>query len=113
MNGDGRGVLKQHIPELYEPLLDSKQLKSRVDKNPVNAYRRGFHGILPQIRKKIHQENNIYWLRQKLDEDQQRCADWLLNKPSYKCKETKTKLSIKITGDSAAFLQDLKVGLMF
>ena len=52
MNGDARGVLKQHVPELYEPLrltkkrtrqvLDGKQLKSRVRTNSLDVYRTPF-----------------------------------------------------------------------
>ena len=66
MNEDARGILKQHVPELYEPLrltkkrtrqvLDGKQLKSRVRTNSLDVYRRGFHGVLPSIWKKIPQE---------------------------------------------------------
>ena len=51
--------LKQHVPELHEPLrltkertkqvLDGKQLKSRVRTNSLDVYRRGFHGVLPSI----------------------------------------------------------------
>ena len=105
MNGDARGVLKQHVPELYEPLqltrkrtrqvLDGKQLKSRVKRNSLDAYRRGFHGILPTVWKKIPQEivsvgYNTGWLKVK-----KRCADWLLGTSSSKCKEKKTKISME------------------
>ena len=96
---------KQHVPELYEPLqltrkgtrqvLDGKQLKSRVKTNSLDAYRRGFHGILPTVWKKIPQEiisvgYNTGWLKIK-----KRCADWLLGTPSSKCKEKKSKISME------------------
>ena len=123
MNGDARGVLKQHVPELHEPLrltkkrtrqvLDGKQLTSRVRTNSLVVYRRGFHGVVPSIWKKVTQEiisvgYNKGWLKIK-----KRCADWLLGKPSFKPKEKKTKVSMEITEDSGVFIQDLKIGLMF
>ena len=94
-------------------MLDGKQLKSRVRTNSLDVYRRGFHGVLPSIWKKIPQEiisvgYNKGWLKIK-----KRCTDWLLGKPSSKCKEKKTQMSVEITEDSESFIQDLKVGLMF
>ena len=59
MDGQARGVLKNHIPQLYEPLLLSKkrtrqviagkQVKSRINTKSLDVYRRGFHGALPSI----------------------------------------------------------------
>ena len=63
LDGDARGVLKHHIPTLYEPMalskkrtrqvLQGKQIKSVVNAKSLYISRRGFYGILPKVWSKL------------------------------------------------------------
>ena len=93
MDGKARGVLKNHIPQLYEPLqlsrkrtrqvIEGKQVKSRVNAKSLDVFRRGFHGAvgaLPSIWRKLPQDlvSNGYnrgWLKIKTA-----CKNFLLGK---------------------------------
>jgi hypothetical protein len=90
MDGKARGVLKKHIPQLYEPILLSrkrtrqviagKQIKSKINSKSLDVYRRGFHGALPSIWRKLPQElvtkgYNRGWLKIKTA-----CKNFLLGK---------------------------------
>ena len=129
MDGQARGVLKNHIPQLYEPLLLSKkrtrqviagkQVKSRINTKSLDVYRRGFHGALPSIWRKLPQElvtkgYNRGWLKIKTA-----CKNFLLGKVE------KPKTSVKKSKPAhqgvkgidqvacATFLQELSSDLTF
>ena len=64
--GRARGVLKNHIPTLCEPVqlskkrtrqvLEGKCIKSSVNSKSLNLYRRSFAGVLPDIWKQMPQD---------------------------------------------------------
>ena len=102
LGGEARGVLKNHIPQLYEPLqlsrkrtrqvVEGKQVKSRVNAKSLDVFRRGFHGALPSIWRKLPQElvSNGYnrgWLKIKTI-----CKNFLLGRvkgAQTKCNKSK------------------------
>ena len=106
MDGEARGVLKNHIPQLYEPLqlsrkrtrqvIEDKQVKSRVNAKSLDVFLRDFHGALPSTWRKLPQDlvTNGYnrgWLKIKTA-----CKNFLLGKvkklkPSVKNQSQPTK----------------------
>ena len=129
MDCQARGVRKDHIPQLYEPLLllkkrtcqviAGKQVKSRVNTRSLDVYRRGFHGALPSILHKLPQElvtkgYNRGWLKIKTA-----CKNFLLGKvqkPKTSVKKSKpahqgVKGFDQVAGTT--FLQELSSDLTF
>ena len=92
-------LIKGHIPQLYEPLqltkkqtrqvIEGKQIKSRVNAKSLDVFRRGFHGALQSIWRKLPQDLVIKgydrgWSKIKIE-----CMNLLLGK------EKKTKPKVK------------------
>ena len=129
MDGEARGVLKNHIPQLYEPLqlsrkrtrqvIAGKQVKSRVNAKSLDVFRRGFHGALPSIWRKLPQDSvsngyNRGWLKIKTA-----CKIFLLGKvkeTQTKCKKSKPAhqgVNVIDGVACATFLQELSSDLTF